>query len=454
MALPKTFAQAITLLSERLTALDAAGADGFEGLARDLLAHLTGQTFRIAKSGPQDGTDVRSASVNTVQIGLEAKRYGQTTTLALDALKAKLQEAAAQSDAVDLWVLAASREISATNVRALEQTGEAEGVKVLILDWSKKSGALPRLAALCAMVPDVMAIAFPKDAGVAAALPLIAAHPSYPAFDKALRDELAGADIGFSAATANLDAWMRDTLASEVKAQQRLLGFNDLLAPSTKLAHRTATLGALDDWWPPAPPFDAQGRGRRDPGPRYGAFNALRSSLLRPAPSAPRHYSTAVGRFGRRLAGHRRYRHIGRARAQSAFTTGCPRNASGHHGLGIRPPNKPSTFEQLVVPAQDGAPPSVASGPEGTASTRRSTPHSEGPPGPGHGWPQRVLTHAATNRRVHPRPPIAERSGSGHVRSASCRNASGRSRSWSSRATRTDSREALEPNSEAVPRLH
>jgi hypothetical protein len=267
MATPKTFAQATALLAARLAALDAAGAGGFEGLTRDLLAHVTGQTFRIAKSGPQDGTDVRSASVNTLQIGLEAKKYGQTTTLPLDALKAKLQEAAAQSDAVDLWVLAASREISSTNVRALEKTGEAEGVKVLILDWSKKSGALPRLAALCAMAPEVMVIAFPKDVEVAAALPLIVAHSSYPALERALRDELAGADIGFSAATTSLDTWMRDTLASQVKAQQRLHGFNDLLAPSTKLAHRTGVLEALDAWWaqpspPPAVLLGDEGRGK------------------------------------------------------------------------------------------------------------------------------------------------------------------------------------------------
>jgi hypothetical protein len=73
---------AINVLGERLRKLHASGADGFEGLMRDALQEFTGHSYRIAKSGPQGGTDVRSSASNTIQIGLEAKRYEQNTEVA------------------------------------------------------------------------------------------------------------------------------------------------------------------------------------------------------------------------------------------------------------------------------------------------------------------------------------------------------------------------------------
>src|SRR5689334_22763214 len=96
------FDKAKQLLAARLRKLEAAGASGFEGLIRDVMTEITGQAFRIAKPGPQGGSDVRSEPSNVFRIGLEAKRYGEKTTLALDQLQAKVVDAALQSDPVDL----------------------------------------------------------------------------------------------------------------------------------------------------------------------------------------------------------------------------------------------------------------------------------------------------------------------------------------------------------------
>ena len=49
--------------------LKAIGADGFEGLIRDLLSAVVGQDFRLAKSGPQGGVDgVNEPPANSLRI--------------------------------------------------------------------------------------------------------------------------------------------------------------------------------------------------------------------------------------------------------------------------------------------------------------------------------------------------------------------------------------------------
>ena len=137
---------ALTRLADRLRALPSSGAAGFEGLVRNLLEAITGQLYRLAKSGPQGGTDLRSASANTLQVGLEAKRFAAGTRLPQDQLEAKLTQAASQADPLDLWVLAATREVTDTDARALETNGTELGLAVLVLDWPEEATALPELA--------------------------------------------------------------------------------------------------------------------------------------------------------------------------------------------------------------------------------------------------------------------------------------------------------------------
>ena len=95
---------------EALRSLDASGSQGFEGLLSDLLAALTGQSFRVLKPGPQGGVDVLPVHRgNGVVVGLEGKRYGEKTQLKVDALKAKIVDAIDTYPELDLWLLAASR---------------------------------------------------------------------------------------------------------------------------------------------------------------------------------------------------------------------------------------------------------------------------------------------------------------------------------------------------------
>ncbi len=134
-----------------LRGLHSTGADGFEGFLRDALTEVTGHTFRLAKSGPQGGIDVlQDEASNRFTVGLESKLYGTKTQLPLDQLKIKIVDAAFSYPALDLWLLAASREISAGDKKELVQIGEAQGIAVEILDWPQGPGKIPFLAILCA----------------------------------------------------------------------------------------------------------------------------------------------------------------------------------------------------------------------------------------------------------------------------------------------------------------
>ena len=95
-----------------LRKLEPHGEDGFEGLVRDLLQHVSGRTLRLVKSGPQSGKDVVSDSdFARPGIAIEVKRFKDTTNLPLDELKSKLREALDAALEIDLWGVVASREI-------------------------------------------------------------------------------------------------------------------------------------------------------------------------------------------------------------------------------------------------------------------------------------------------------------------------------------------------------
>jgi len=99
-------------LLEALRKLKSNSEDGFEGLIRDLLQHVSQRTLRLVKSGPQGGEDVVSdTDLAQPGIAIEAKRFEHKTDLPLDALKAKLREFLDSSPDIDVWGVAASREI-------------------------------------------------------------------------------------------------------------------------------------------------------------------------------------------------------------------------------------------------------------------------------------------------------------------------------------------------------
>ena len=96
----------------------AAGADGFEGLVAHALANLSGFTFRLARSGSQFGG--RRGRDRGPSIAMEAKRYRKSVPL--QELVGKSALAAFElADDVDVWVLAATVEVSEPTQRRLQE---------------------------------------------------------------------------------------------------------------------------------------------------------------------------------------------------------------------------------------------------------------------------------------------------------------------------------------------
>lgn len=246
---PEKFDDAKDLLALRLRSLDPAGPDGFEGLMRDALTEITGQVFRLAKPGPQGGSDVRTVGHNVMRIGLEGKRYGADTTLRLDELQAKVVDAAKQESPVDVWILAATREISATDIEGLEQIGRDHGITVLTLDWPARSEVLPDLAVICAEAPHALASHLGKDADLLAAIAAIEAHPDFSKFSGRIKQRLLAPDVGYAAAVEAMQSWLATALSNQANSASRLGGrFNNLLDPTVKRVARTVLDSQLDQW--------------------------------------------------------------------------------------------------------------------------------------------------------------------------------------------------------------
>ena len=245
----RTFAQALAELRRRLGQLEAVGDDGFEGLMCHVLVELTGTNFHLAKSGHQDGSDVRNLPSNGLIVGLEAKRYGPTTRLPVDQLKAKIVDAADQAAPVDLWILAATRTITITDREMLAATGDRSGIKVLVFDWPSGRTAFPPLAVLLAAAPRVVAAHLGDDAELAGVLSAIQSHPSYTDTLQRSLDELTAPDVGFDAASRATAQWLAEAQASEANSRSRLGGFNNLQSDGVFVAARPALFEALDAWW-------------------------------------------------------------------------------------------------------------------------------------------------------------------------------------------------------------
>lgn len=224
--------------------LNATGPLGFEGVLRDFLEQLTHQKFRLQKSGVQAGVDGASDSFgNGLAIGFEGKRF-RTKSLELDELKAKLHDAIDSWPELDLWLLAATAELSATTRKQLVDIGATGGVAVEILDWPATS--LPDLVVLIAH-DSRLAI---KHLGqeVALAVKAVRADPTYPSRLQALKSRLTRPDLGYMAACKALADWQRRAMRSLSESKALLAGYTNVLDPAVKRVARKYVSEQLSAW--------------------------------------------------------------------------------------------------------------------------------------------------------------------------------------------------------------
>jgi len=137
-------------------------AHKLEHTAAGLLGRLLGVPIAVAKSGFQHGGDAGTAGQQGRRLRLECKKYSGETSLSDRELLGEIDHALARDEALEAWILVATRSVPEQLAQDLVQKGERIGVPVIIIDW--KDDEVAPLAALCAFDPDVVETEFGRDA--------------------------------------------------------------------------------------------------------------------------------------------------------------------------------------------------------------------------------------------------------------------------------------------------
>lgn len=220
----KTHAKA---LQDALLALDPSGPEGFEGLLGVVLGEITGQSFRLAKSGTQRGRDGDSAFDGGATY-FEGKRYKEG--LSKNDISTKLFDVANDdTGVVDLWILGATCEVASQTVEDGRKFSAKNGFGFTVLDWSNNDlGAL--LVATVAAGSKSKAIieqGLTGKLGSGLIAPAIKAidhfeiHGDYPSRLSALRKSLA-TDVGLGHAKTLNQEWLGRLFTDKVQARAEL----------------------------------------------------------------------------------------------------------------------------------------------------------------------------------------------------------------------------------------
>ena len=236
------------LLHDQLYNLDPVGEHGFEGFMAKALSELTGLAFHVAKSGHQDGSDVRSAPHNLFKIGLEGKRYKPSTSLPLDDLLHKITDASTARVPVDLWLLAATRRVDVSDREKLQEHGENVGIGVMVLDRPDNLKQLCELTVVCASAPSTCRT-FLNSKLLSKALDLIRRNTEFEGMRSQTLDRLKRADTGYESARHSSERWMVEAQESLTNAKSRLGGHHNLLMSDYGIIHRTSINDQLDEWY-------------------------------------------------------------------------------------------------------------------------------------------------------------------------------------------------------------
>jgi hypothetical protein len=241
-AMPLTATDRICQQNLKAALLADRSARKLENLAASLLGHLLGVPIAVAKSGFQHGGDAGPAGQQGRRFRLECKKYSDETNPSDRELLGEIDQALARDEALEAWILVATRSVPEQLAQDLVQKGELLGVPVIIIDW--KDYELAPLAALCALDPDLVEVEFSRDA-------------SEPARDL---QPIAGDSI--AVLRRNLQSWCLGFESLRSKSHRKLesiwtsprtsnaeLGQDAAGGAQPKKVRRRSVHDALDTWW-------------------------------------------------------------------------------------------------------------------------------------------------------------------------------------------------------------
>ena len=248
-SVPNTIGEAQAFLRNALLQLSPTSHSGFEGFMASLLSELTGQTFHVVKSGHQEGSDVRSEHYNLLKIGLEGKRYKESTTLSRAELLHKVTEAATAVIPIDLWILATTRSIDASTRERTDQHGEQLGIGTIILDWPSNLTTICELAVICAAGENACDRYLGSSVSLTTALEIIRQHSEFQDTHSRILERLTQADTGYTNARRASERWFVQAQASLANAKSRLRGHHNLGESEYGVIPRADVHAQLDDWF-------------------------------------------------------------------------------------------------------------------------------------------------------------------------------------------------------------
>ncbi len=210
-----------------MLSLDPSGPEGFEGLLGVILGEITGQSFRLAKSGTQRGRDGDSAFDGGATY-FEGKRYKEG--LSKNDIATKLFDVA-NDDAglVDLWILGATCEVASQTVDDVRKFAAKNGFGIAVLDWSNYDLGSLLVATVAAGLKskDFIKQGLTGTLGASFIAPAINAidhfekHEDYPSRASALRKSLA-TDVGLGHAKTLNQEWLGRLFTNKVQARAEL----------------------------------------------------------------------------------------------------------------------------------------------------------------------------------------------------------------------------------------
>ncbi len=237
-------------IKESLLSLKAAGSDGFEGLLRIALTHLTGIPFRLAASGLQGGIDGNTA-MQTDPVCFEAKRY--SGDIHRNEVITKIADLSRKNNSADrLWILGATTEISAQLAEAIKEDGDKSAISTLILDWTEAPLPLLAVALVAAgeesinfIVKHYNETTGKKKVGeheLKSAFSSISGHSDFEKLLERLKQNLNVPNLSFQRAVQRNEEWHKETFSYKQYAKERLgqalTVLNNGSAPSMRSALR------------------------------------------------------------------------------------------------------------------------------------------------------------------------------------------------------------------------
>ena len=213
-----------------------------EHLAAALLSRLLDVPIVVARSGFQHGGDAGTAGQQGRRLRLECKKYSDTSNLNERELLGEIDQALERDQALEAWILVATRIVPEQLQQSLVLKGERVGVPIVIIDWVDH-GIAP-LAALCAFAPDLVEEEFSKEAGEAAR----ALQPISEKAIERLRHNLEPWYLGYDA-LRKLSHLCLDKIWNSSTESNAKLGQDAAGGAEEKKVKRSTVHEALNTWW-------------------------------------------------------------------------------------------------------------------------------------------------------------------------------------------------------------